>query len=768
MSSNIIKRSDSIILASVLYNHYSAPSQFCFEISYCNEVPIVSDTKSPEYNLEFRVNRFVDFIRNQIKSYPTNNILITLGDDFAWKAAHSGYINIDRLIEGFKLLNPKIDGREINLIYSTPSCYTKAVRDYIEINKVSLDLKTDDFFPYADGPHTVWSGYFTSRPSSKRLERLANNLLQVTKQITTLGGKPYGTNELLSQAMGVMQHHDAITGTERTHVEKSYHESLVNGMQVAISDISSSLSSILGINNDLNLKSCLLSNVSICVESDKDEFTVLIYNPLARSVSHYIQIPVNDGTWKITGPSGEEVENYLTEPISNFTYITKASWAKVLDKVLFFRAENLPALGYKELGDVDTKIGFEMAIRHPSQQISLFFIKISKNFSYLWCNRFHTCTYTRVRNITVIKIYSLLQDRYINFDPETGLLKSITLNGITLGVFQKMLFYATNDSGAYIFRPDENIRNAVEFGKVESSVLTNKGNLIRELKQVWGNWITQIIRIYKEEDFIEYDWLVGPIDISPTYEYSDEEPQSGNYYPVNTKILIKDKKVEFAVLPDRSEGGTSLSSGQIELMLSRALLHDDKRGVGESLNEMEYSQPLVVRGSHFVTLGDSLQGNDGRTMAAVERDIAQRKLLQPWVFYTSADVPVKEQSFLNEELPRNVHLLTLENWRDNENTILIRLEHILEKDEDPELSKEIEVDISNLFKTLKIRSMKEFLLAGNTPIEESTRLKWSQISETENQSSPLNIKNRLARDEDDLKITLAPMQIRTFVATIEQ
>ncbi|KAJ8939543.1 hypothetical protein NQ314_011110 [Rhamnusium bicolor] len=71
------------------------------------------------------------------------------------------------------------------------------------------------------------------------------------------------------------------------------------------------------------------------------------------------------------------------------------------------------------------------------------------------------------------------------------------------------------------------------------------------------------------------------------------------------------------------------------------------------------------------------------------------------------------------------------------------------------------------FKTLKIRSMEEFLLAGNTPIEESTRLKWSQISETEDDSSPLNIKNRLARDDDDLKITLAPMQIRTFVATIE-
>lgn len=41
-------------------------------------------------------------------------------------------------------------------------------------------LKHDDFFPYADGPHQFWTGYFTSRPSFKRYERLSNNFLQVT------------------------------------------------------------------------------------------------------------------------------------------------------------------------------------------------------------------------------------------------------------------------------------------------------------------------------------------------------------------------------------------------------------------------------------------------------------------------------------------------------------------------------------------------------------------------------------------------------------
>lgn len=56
-------------------------------------------------------------------------------------------------------------------------------------------------------------------------------------------------------------------------------------------------------------------------------------------------------------------------------------------------------------------------------------------------------------------------------------------------------------------------------------------------------------------------------DYRPTYTYTNEEPQAGNYYPVNTRILLKDGVNEFAVITDRSEGGSSLSSGEIELMV---------------------------------------------------------------------------------------------------------------------------------------------------------------------------------------------------------
>lgn len=84
--------------------------------------------------------------------------------------------NTSSLIDfrGFKRFRPGI-----NVIYSTPSCYLKAVNDYANQHNVSFEVKTDDFFPYANRKNAYWSGYYTSRPNSKRLERIGNNILQV-------------------------------------------------------------------------------------------------------------------------------------------------------------------------------------------------------------------------------------------------------------------------------------------------------------------------------------------------------------------------------------------------------------------------------------------------------------------------------------------------------------------------------------------------------------------------------------------------------------
>merc|ERR1711936_821642 len=78
----------------------------------------------------------------------------------------------------------------------------------------------------------------------------------------------------------------------------------------------------------------------------------------------------------------------------------------------------------------------------------------------------------------------------------------------------------------------------------------------------------------------------------------EAERESSNYYPINTRLELRSEDQEtLAVLVDRSEGGSSLEDGQLELMVHRQCLMDDYFGVGESLEEQAFGEGLVARGS---------------------------------------------------------------------------------------------------------------------------------------------------------------------------
>lgn len=60
----------------------------------------------------------------------------------------------------------------------------------------------------------------------------------------------------------------------------------------------------------------------------------------------------------------------------------------------------------------------------------------------------------------------------------------------------------------------------------------------------------------------------------PTWNLELEEQVSGNYYPITSKISMKDseKLLKFSVLTDRAEGGTSMNDGEIEMMVKYIML----------------------------------------------------------------------------------------------------------------------------------------------------------------------------------------------------
>ena len=107
------------------------------------------------------------------------------------------------------------DGR-VTARYSSPADYVAAKR----AEKIVWPLTANsDFFPYADGAHMFWTGYFTSRPALKGYVRAASALHNAVRQVQALAGtSDYGAVggverlTLLEEAMGVAQHHDAVSG----------------------------------------------------------------------------------------------------------------------------------------------------------------------------------------------------------------------------------------------------------------------------------------------------------------------------------------------------------------------------------------------------------------------------------------------------------------------------------------------------------------------------------------------------------------------------
>ncbi|KAJ0040652.1 hypothetical protein Pint_28465 [Pistacia integerrima] len=152
--------SSSQIFANAFPVHYSPPTGFHFEV-FDDFEPLQDNPLLEDYNVEQRVNDFIEAALTQANVTRDNHVMWTMGDDFQYQYAESWFKQMDKFIH---YVNK--DGR-VNALYSTPSLYTNAKN----AANVSWPLKTDDYFPYADGINAYWTGFFTSRPALKQYVR---------------------------------------------------------------------------------------------------------------------------------------------------------------------------------------------------------------------------------------------------------------------------------------------------------------------------------------------------------------------------------------------------------------------------------------------------------------------------------------------------------------------------------------------------------------------------------------------------------------------
>ncbi|KAH9491892.1 Lysosomal alpha-mannosidase, partial [Bulinus truncatus] len=242
---------------------------------------------------------FVKHVLKQLRSYRSNHLLVTMGSDFGYRKSENWFRVMDHLIDDVNKMEP-VQGHRMKLLFSTPSCYTH----YVNRKPRDLELKTDDFLPYSSADGIYWTGFYTSRPGVKRYVKFAGLILQSCKQMM-LFAELYDMQrqvDVLRDAVSVMQHHDAITGTHRKNVTVSYSRMLSNGIAACQSVMSRAYSKLWWMTDDqenltVATQFCPDLNISSCPVSEfNHKFYVSLYNPLAWTVSTSLKFPITSCT----------------------------------------------------------------------------------------------------------------------------------------------------------------------------------------------------------------------------------------------------------------------------------------------------------------------------------------------------------------------------------------------------------------------------------------------------------------------------------------
>jgi len=726
--------------------------------------------------------------------------------DFQYENAERWFINLDKIIRAVN------QNGTIRAQYSTPSLYYKAKLQ----ENITWSVKTDDFFPYADGAEQQITGFYSSRPGKKGYVRSSSILLQAARQLEVLTGGDGSGTEAAWEALGVLQHHDAISGTERQHVSYDYTMRLAAGNEAAYRTLDTAISTLIANTTGtpaapLQFHSCSLLNISVCppIAASKDSYTVALWNPAAHAVRQGVSLPLyGAAVVEVVDGAGRSVVADVV-PVAR----TAASTADSAPYAVSFVAEVEP-LGYQTYS---IKPSSAAAATCTTSSTSKYYKRRGDATSTKECPTATPPAFTAPTAPTTQIENSLLS---LTFDNTTGLLTSWTdkATGTSHAITQDFGYYIAGGSSPYSFQPAHGTGfNRASNQSVALSVY--RGSTVQVVVQRWSEWLVQVVRLWSDATvpIVEMEWTVGPVEMDDgvsrevvtryttdvdsagnfytdsngreflhrqynkreSFNWTVVSPIAANYYPITTAIGLNDTDSAFYVLVDRAEGGSSQLPGSLELMLHRRILY--VCGFDENMNETDSAyypnadgtgivrlgQGLIVTGRHHLLLGEA-----GATLEHVR--LAQQRLYTPLhpvfaatqsaedVQPVSAQVAVPSLSFMRaDSLPLNVELMSLHMLFDGR--VLLRLAHSFAVDESDRYSQPATVDLASLF-VQPVTAVQQLTLTANADYAAVWNGRRGLEYEVEGGLSEAEVQRgvRMREGLDGTVVTLYPMQILTF------
>ncbi|PSN52814.1 hypothetical protein C0J52_09697 [Blattella germanica] len=499
-------------------------------------------------NVAHRATLLLDQYRKKAQLYRTNVVLAPLGDDFRYDHASEWDVQYNNYQKIFDYWNSK-PNLFVEAQFGTLSDFFDAVRE--ESKAENFPSLSGDFFTYADRDDHYWSGYYTSRPFYKRMDRVLVSYIRAAEMLFTLAWSSKSSSEwllapesgltkLLSDArrsLSLFQHHDGITGTARDHVVEDYAK---NYPPLSISIAETKIEDtfiVSGKYGVYNLKNYIFLEYSNITYQPNSEF---VYFDLDDMRKHHYSIPEKTVVFVGEGLESQRVVIYNSLTWRRQELVTDAADVTI-------PTQTSPVFQQQSDTIIDSQFEITFMADVPAVGLATYFLHAVLPAQ----NTYHARPGSERSGA-----YLFLPDR----EAETVIGGSFPVRVLEGPLFSQVHVHLPNVQHTITLA---NTPGADSLGLDVQNVVNIADQVNCELAMRISSNIKNIVR---RKRFFKL-------------------PLQANYYPLPTLAFIQDQNFRFTIVTGQPLGMGSLKEGQIEVMQDRRLNQDDNRGLGQGVTD---------------------------------------------------------------------------------------------------------------------------------------------------------------------------------------
>ena len=659
-------------------------------------------------NVQERASTLVDQYKKHSTLYNTNKLLIILGDDFRYETSvetHHQFENYEKLfsyINNDETMNTHMRWSTLNEYFLALEAERNRLTEVGSQKSENFQPLSGDFFTYADRRNHYWSGYYTSRPFYKEMDRELRSHLRTAEIFYSLARIQdtkgvegmYDWLVTSRRSAALFQHHDGVTGTAKTFVNDDYGEKMLTALKNCKRIISNSIQILMrgGRPNDdamfdideyRNKQDEIPQRITMDTRSEARN--VVFVNSLGQQRSELVCVRVKSSKIAVIGPFGENVPAQISPAFEFPDTIRK----DVFD--LYFEV-SIPPLG-SSLYQIESR-------EKGNLQVS---------FSKLFFHNHDRLDTSDFKTEPISQAEVTFQNSYITttFSRNQGTLNAIKSVDLETKVLVEFLTYTSNfnsrddRSGAYLFIPNgpgklfTDLKNPKVFvikGKLISKICA-RFKFLTHCSSVLHTKSIEAMSVHFENHInlnVDNDEVVMRLQTSilskesnyfytdlngltvQRRKYYDKLGIQGNFYPMPTLAYIEDNITRLSIHSKQSLGVGSLEDGSLEIMLERRPSLDDSRGLEQGVTDnkatVERFRLLLEHSKDGIS-----QANSELSFPSLLSQFTRASLQNP-IFKLISKVTHQGTYFKNEysgissPLPCDLQIVNFRALRSDENT----------------------------------------------------------------------------------------------------